>query len=325
MESSPSRSAPALTKTADAPPVAAPSPPASRPIVSKPVFALSVMVCAAACAAAGFYWGKASRPVIPLSPALTTTAITSPISPKNEEEVTTPPTIEVPEEMVETPVELNEPGQLSAKSTLISFLDAADWKSRSSYVLFPGDHLEAMEARSMELGDAPIQTTGIRLFRKEASTYIYWIGTPDIPEGFPVAVVTTDQGPKVVWESFVSFHDDLFQKFVDGPTDQHAILHLLVKPGAPTTPESSYRRFQLSVPMPGRNTEGYIRKDALALARLNSLFNGAGGYSKAIIDELIKADGLPLILALVKRETNDGRSFIEIEDFVAAGWAPPQG
>ncbi len=74
--------------------------------------------------------------------------------------------------------------------------------------------------------------------------------------------------------------------------------------------------------MPGRESVAWIRKDSVALARLRAIFDGSGGFDKATVDKLLAETGVPLVLALVKRDTNDGRSFIEIEDFTAVGWGP---
>ena len=57
------------------------------------------------------------------------------------------------------------------------------------------------------------------------------------------------------------------------------------------------------------------------MARLRGIFDGSGGFDQETLDRLAET-GVPLVLALVKRNTNDGRSFVEIEDFVAVGWGP---
>ena len=39
--------------------------------------------------------------------------------------------------------------------------------------------------------------------------------------------------------------------------------------------------------------------------------------------ERLAETGVPVVLALEKKLTNDGRDFIEIKDVVAIGWGPP--
>jgi hypothetical protein len=73
--------------------------------------------------------------------------------------------------------------------------------------------------------------------------------------------------------------------------------------------------------MPGRETVAWIPKESVALARLRAIFDGSGGFDKATVDRLAET-GVPLVLALEKKTTNDGRDFIEIKDFVAIGWGP---
>jgi hypothetical protein len=74
--------------------------------------------------------------------------------------------------------------------------------------------------------------------------------------------------------------------------------------------------------MPGRETVAWIPKETVALARLRAIFDGSGGFDKATVERLAET-GIPLVLALEKKLTNDGRDFIEIKDVVAIGWGPP--
>jgi hypothetical protein len=73
--------------------------------------------------------------------------------------------------------------------------------------------------------------------------------------------------------------------------------------------------------MPGREAVAWIPKESVALARLRAIFDGSGGIDKATVDQLAET-GVPLVLALEKKKSNDGREFIEIKDFVAVFWGP---
>jgi hypothetical protein len=138
-----------------------------------------------------------------------------------------------------------------------------------------------------------------------------------------VAVSSTDEGPMIDWESFIGFHDDHFRKFLEGPVGKSGIFDLLVKPEPeePGDAAALFVRYRLSVPMPNRETIAWIPRKSVPLARLKAIFDGSGGFDKATIDRLA-GTGVPLVLALEKRPTNDGREFIEIKDFVAIGWGP---
>ena len=258
--------------------------------------------------------GKSLRPEIPAALAI---AMQAP-DPASPEPAPTLPVVEEPEPPP-APVVLDEPAQLSARSTLIAFLDAPDWKSRGAYVLLPESVMPAMEAHAKENGDGPIRTTSIRLQEARNGDYFYQVSTASIPDGFPVSVIATDEGPMVDWESFVGFHDDHFRKFIDGPFEQHAVLDLLVKP---VGEQGHFFRYRLAVPMAGREADAYVRKDSVVFARLRGVLEGSSAFDKATIDRFLAAAGVPMTLALVKRETGDGRSFFEIEDFVAPGWGP---
>jgi hypothetical protein len=216
------------------------------------------------------------------------------------------------------------PAPPSPEATLRAFLEAADWKTRGTRVLMPDDILPAMEKYAAEAGDGPIATTSVSLLEVAGPTHIFKVCTPSIPEGFPVAVSTTAEGPRIDWESFIGFHDDHFRKFLEGPSGKSGIFDLLVKPEPeqPGDAAAHFVRIRLSVPMPGRESVAWIRKDSVALARLRAIFDGSGGFDKATVDKLLAETGVPLVLALVKRDTNDGRSFIEIDDLTAVGWGP---
>ena len=123
------------------------------------------------------------------------------------------------------------------------------------------------------------------------------------------------------WKSFIGFHDDHFKEFIEGPTGRSGILDLLIKPDPDETEAGNFIRYVLSVPMPDRETTAYIRKDSVASARLLALFAGGAGFDEGVIEKL-KETGVPVVLAVAKRQTGDGRSYFEIEDLVAVGWEP---
>jgi hypothetical protein len=190
-------------------------------------------------------------------------------------------------------------------------------------VLVPDQVRGLMEKHAAQSGDGPIAVTAVTLDDLQDANYLYKVRTAEMPDGFPVALVATDQGPKVDWEAFVGFHDDHFRKFAAGPANRSGIFQLLVKPDpAENETGSHFQRFRLNVPMPDREQLAWIKKDSVALAKLRAVFEGSPSLDKTSVEEMVAHQGVPLVLALEKKETNDGKSFIEITDYVAFGWGP---
>lgn len=273
-------------------------------------------------AAVGFQLGKRHRPPETLeAPAV----VAIPEIPKPEPPPTVPITPPDPEPapIPAEPVTPPDPARPTAEATLRAFLEAPDWKTRGERVLDPADILPALEKYAAQAGDGPFATTSVRFLEKTGDTHLFKVCTPAIPEGFPVAVTETTEGPMIDWESFIGFHDDHFRKFLEGPSGKSGIFDLLAKPepDATDTAAAHFVRYRLTVPMPGRETVAWIPKESVALARLRAIFDGSGGFDKATVDRLAET-GVPLVLALEKKTTNDGRDFIEIKDFVAIGWGP---
>ena len=283
---------------------------------------LPSLLFSAVFAAGGFQLGKRHRPPeIVAAPA----GVAIPDTPKPEPPPTVPATPPDPEPVplpVE-PVPPPDPARPTAEATLRAFLEAPDWKTRGERVLDPADILPALEEYAAQAGDGPFATTSVRFLEKTGDTHLFKVCTPAIPEGFPVAVTDTTEGPMIDWESFIGFHDDHFRKFLEGPSAKSGIFDLLVKPELDATdaPAAHFVRYRLTVPMPGRESVAWIPKESVALARLRAIFDGSGGFDKTTVERLAET-GVPLVLALEKKTTNDGRDFIEIKDFVAIGWGP---
>ena len=216
-----------------------------------------------------------------------------------------------------------EPAKLDADATLKAFLEAPDWRERAKHVLVPDQVRELIEKHAAQAGDGPIPVTAVHLDDLQAANYLYKVKTVELPDGFPVALIATDEGPKVDWEAFVGFHDDHFRKFAEGPVGRSGIFQLLVKPDPSENEEGAhFQRFRLGVPMPDREQLAWMKKDAVGLAKLRAVFQGGPSLDKATVDKMVEGQGVPVVLALEKKETNDGKAFIEITDYVAFGWGP---
>jgi hypothetical protein len=270
----------------------------------------------------GYFLGKGRRELPPplpppsAAPEVPPTPPTPPVEPV-EPAVPTPPPAPVP---APVPDVIDQP---DAENALRDFLEAPDWQSRGRHVLSPDRVLPAMEKHAAAHGDGPIATTSVTLLEVSGANHIFKVCTPAIPAGFPVAVTLTDEGPMIDWESFTGFHEDHFRKFLEGPDDSAGTFDLLVRP-VPETDEdakSHFLRYRLSVPMPDREVIAFIRRNSDTHAKLRAIFGGSGGLDPDTIARLGET-GVPLALKLAKRATNDGRNFVEIDGFVALGWAP---
>lgn len=331
-EPEPAAAAPAEPDPESAPDLPDPAPASLPAPKSRGIgWLIPSLLFSAVFAAVGFQLGKSHRPPLPVDPPATpnTPASAEPApEPEPEPEPLPPPEPLTPPESEITPAPVDpapapDPARPTAEATLRAFLEAPDWKTRGERVLDPDVILPALEKYAAQAGDGPFATTSVRFLEQTGHTHLFKVCTPAIPEGFPVAVTETTEGPMIDWESFIGFHDDHFRKFLEGPPGKSGIFDLLVKPetATPDDPAAHFVRYRLSVPMPGRETVAWIPKESVALARLRAIFDGSGGFDKATVDQLMET-GIPLVLALEKKKTNDGRDFIEIKDFVAIGWGP---
>jgi len=275
------------------------------------------VLTALAFSTAGYFLGKSQRP----TPAATKSKSLQPETPGPASQAGAAPANPAP---LEPPPPPPEPEKLNADATLQAFLAAPNWTTRAKHVLAADEVRELMAKHAAEAGDGPIEATDVELTHVEGKDYIYTVHTTAFPKGFPVAVVETDEGPKVDWEAFVGFHDDSFQKLIAGAAGRSGIFHVLAKPEpvAPGDAESYYVRYRLAVPMSDEGHVAWIRKDSTSLPRMRPIFEGTGSVKKEEVDKMLKREGIPMVLSLLKKETNDGRTFLEIGEFIALGWGP---
>ena len=317
-----SEDTPAADSPAPTTRVAATSPPAPAP--RRRGWALPTLLSALLFSGVGYFLGKGQREAAPILPSPAPKIPPTPRNPPLPAPAPTPAPATDP--AAPTPPPAPAPDAIEAPDTegaLRDFLEAPDWQSRGRSVLSPDRVLAAMEKHADAHGDGPIATTSVTLLEVSGANHIFKVCTPTIPAGFPVAVTLTDEGPMIDWESFIGFHDDHFRKFLEGAEGATGTFDLLVRPEPQTAEDASahFLRYRLSVPMPDREVIAWIRKDSDVLAKLRAIFGGSGGLDPGTITRLGET-GVPLTLKLAKRRTNDDRTFIEIEGFVALGWAP---
>ncbi len=219
------------------------------------------------------------------------------------------------------PVRNAEPVKASsaAQAALRAFLEAPDWSTRRAHVLAPDKLRQVMEQYSHEAPDGPTPYKSITVEKsytdkKTGSTlFIFQVVTEAHPSGIPVAVVETSTGWQVDWKTFVEFRDDHFRKFADeGTVGQSARFHLLVTTPpaerAARTENADFAPFLLDPPFPGCQKIAYVRKISEAYKNLKEL----------------TADGKVFtpVLEVARRNTPDGKGYIEITKIVASDWLP---
>ena len=142
--------------------------------------------------------------------------------------------------------------------------------------------------------------------------FIFQVVTPQHATGIPVAVVETADGWRVDWKTFIEFSDDLFKSFADGPVGQTGRFHLIVStpppPRAAKTENEHFTPFQLDPPLPGRQRLAYVRKTSEIHPMLTAATTNGIAFTP--------------VLELVKRETPDGKSYLEITEILATDWLP---
>lgn len=218
----------------------------------------------------------------------------------------------------------SETVRLDADGTLKAFLAAPDWKTRSRHVIVPDQVASEMERRAKASGDGPIAITGHELLFIQGGNHIYNIKTKAMPDGVPITVLATEEGPKVDWEAFISFYEDDFRKFAEGPVGTSGIFPLVVRPDPPAEgeAESHFMRFRVFPPLPNREQLAWVRKDSIVMPKLKAIFDGTGHLDVEKVKQQVAQGGIPMVLGLEKKANGVGQSFLEITKYEALGWGP---
>jgi hypothetical protein len=225
----------------------------------------------------------------------------------------TPPTKSQPAVVKEAPVKPT-PVLAAAKSTLVEFLAATDWKSRGKHVLFPETMLPRMERYHEKHPDAPTVVTRLGIEHCEASAttnlmlVVFRVHTAAHPTGFPVAVSETTEGWKVDWQSFAEFNDELFIEFVTGKAAETGAFHLVIQPSTEPTETDNRITYILSDPVKSREFLATV---------------GKGTETAKSLAEITK-DGMIAtpVVELSRRARVDGTFDLEIIGVPATNWLP---
>jgi hypothetical protein len=225
-----------------------------------------------------------------------------------------PMKVEPSKTKVEEATKAATPVLTGAKSALLEFLAAPDWKSRGKLVLFPETILPRMEAFHSNHPDGPTAATRVAIEHCEANAtsnlmlVIFRVYTSAQPTGFPVAVSETVDGWKIDWLPFVEFKDELFIEFVTGKAEDSGSFHLLVQASTETQEAEDKITYILSDPVKQREFLATVRKGTDA--------------AKSLAD--ITKDGLIAtpVGDLTRHSRPDGSYDLEIVGVPATNWRP---
>ncbi|MEY3897176.1 MAG: hypothetical protein RLZZ214_2697 [Verrucomicrobiota bacterium] len=293
------------------------------PVCEKPqraVLVLSCLLTAAVALALGFALGVCSKEFFMRVP--TAAEQVRPNPPPAEVKAPEPIPVRV-KTVIEEPPATEKPQEpatvaAAAEAALRAFLVAPDWASRSAYVLFPEKVRGAMEAYSREVPDGPTPFTAIavkqtQIDEKSGHTlFIFFVSTEAFPTGIPVAVQETPGGWLVDWQSFVEFRDQLFQKFVDGPADKTRRFHLIVSPPpaerAANTENEHFVSYLLNAPLNQKPQIAFVKKASEVFETFQTA-TASGGFFTPVLE-------------VAKRQTADGKNYLEVLGVPATDWLP---
>jgi hypothetical protein len=299
------------------------------PTCEKPrraVLVLSCLLTGVAALALGFGLGVRSKEFFMRVPPVSVIPVRAPAETKAPEPEPVPlpvkPLIDEPV-VIEEPLVIEEKPEpvtvaAAAEAALRAFLNAPDWASRSAYVLFPEKVRGAMEAHSHEFPDGPTPFTSIAVKQTQIdensghTLFIFFVSTEAFPTGIPVAVQETPGGWLVDWQAFVEFRDQLFQKFADGPADRTGRFHLIVSPPpaerAAKTENEHFVSFLLSAPLDQAPQIAFVKKASEFFETFQSA-TATGGFFTPVLE-------------VAKRQTADGKNYLEVLRVTATDWLP---
>ncbi len=206
----------------------------------------------------------------------------------------------------------------AAETALRAFLDAPDWAARSAYVLFPEKLRGAMEGYSREAPDGPTAFKSVSVKHSYTdqqtgnSLFIFYVATETFPAGIPAAVKETSGGWLVDWQAFVEFRDQLFQKFAAGPADRTGRFHLVATSPPPEraakTDNEHFSSFLLQSPLDAQPQLAFVKRSSEISNSFQSATKGGEIFTP--------------VLEVAKRQTADGKSYLEVLKVTATDWLP---
>jgi hypothetical protein len=122
-------------------------------------------------------------------------------------------------------------GEAGAEALLRRLLAAVREEQVLPHIFRSDDVVPAVHAYYSGGLAAPVEPTAIRVERTDRSpvtgnpTRAFIVTTPDVPQGFPIAVEDTESGPRVDWNYFVQCRDRALARFVDTKAPASAVFY----------------------------------------------------------------------------------------------------
>lgn len=258
------------------------------------------------------HFSKSGKSEAPVTEEDRTNALAAPPATDEPAPSAPQPQPEPPPKAPEPPAKVSS----AAEATLKAFLDAPDWASRATHVLFADEIRPAMEAYSHKVpdGPTPYQSLSVIQSQLEEKTgrmlLIFLVITDKAPNGIPVAVKETSSGWQVDWQTFIEFRDGLFEQFIAGPDGNTGVFHLRV-----SSPEKSRAA--------GTENEHFTSvmvnslSDSAELAYVRKSSETADSIRKGM-----QAGSLYAVLEVTKKKTLAGQTYLEILSMKSSDWFP---
>lgn len=286
------------------------------------IFLLLILIAAAT----GLFITNHFKNAIPSGPLVVQPppAGNPPPSPPEENIAATPPDTSAapPAAAVPPPPVESEPQPkkilATAEGTLRAFLESPDWKARSVFVLSPDHVRPKMEAYARNNPDGPTAFRSFSVKHSEvdpdsgSTLLIFQVEPSGDGAVIPVAVLETEDGWRIDWESFVEFRDDHFKQFTDGPSDLKGEFHLIVTLPDDVSPDvhenEKFAGYVLAPPLPERRRIAFIEKSNPAYQQLREATANGKIFTP--------------VLELTKQDVGGGKSFLKILSIRATNWWP---
>jgi hypothetical protein len=213
---------------------------------------------------------------------------------------------------------INE-AQAGAQEALTLFLQARNWKDRMA-LSDGGSALQSeMEAHYRKIKDGPNAPTSVEHVASAPlpdglrTVQVFHVTFPDLPQGFPVPVLQTEDGWRIDWQAFTEFREGRLKKFLAQYQEAPAVFRLRLQRAhyqdrAVPNLDKKYI-FRIAAPIDGH--EGYVFVD-----KEDSI------VGPKIADKL-EWDAIHHVMAKLKWvRGGNGRSYVELRDIVSDSWRP---
>ena len=147
--------------------------------------------------------------------------------------------------------------------------------------------------------------------------YIYFVTTPEVPQGFPMIIRQQENQVLVDWPSFAEFHDHHFADFADNTNAVAGDFRVVLRRAEYWGPDKKsftdledYLCFRVELPYSETDYHAFVKKSSPLAERLKKLVNW----------------GLPPLAGILRFEHykfSHGKTHLFITDFFTKDWYRP--